>query len=316
MFITYFSMMKSFPLPLALTVLLLTGCSSDQGSQRIAAFASATSTTTTGATAAFNTVEDTYYQQQLTRAENDFDANGGIKPGSFHKFFRPEDLALRLDVLAGIKKYADSLTSITGTGQLDQYDTDTKALFSKLSTLDQDSVKSHILSSTAVSDSDIQIFTTAVNALGRWYIEWRREKGVKEVIDDMSPQVSKICLILSKEVGTNPKLHNGEGGGPCLRYEVWKDYSDMITLQNNFILGNHLDPEVKRSEIDKLANLYKEQDAADRTLYQVSVSLTALAKANDQLKDAFAEKAPSLDQAISDVQAEASRISTYYSGLK
>src|SRR5713101_804227 len=100
-----------FRLSDALVVLILIpllafpGCAVSPAAKRFAAFSSATSAATTSTTAAFETVEQSYYRTQVAALVVDYDTKG-FNPKSIKPFLSSEDLEVRAKVLQGLQEYA------------------------------------------------------------------------------------------------------------------------------------------------------------------------------------------------------------------
>jgi hypothetical protein len=153
-----------------------------------------------------------------------------------------------------------------------------------------------------------------VNALGRWFIEYKREKGIKAEVAEMKPYLAKICELLSKDLG-NPPIGNKPGQG--LRGQLWKDYNDIIDRQCNFIdkYKIKLNPVQARDEIKTLLNLENEQKDADSTLAAIQKSLATLKEIHGQLEECFDKNKVEIDALIKKLSDEGKRVQQYYSSL-
>ena len=296
-----------------LSVFVLVACVASGADKKIAAFSNATTQTTQNVTTAFDMVERNYYEMQVARIVNKYDTQG-FNPSSIERFLKPDELAARITVMKGLQQYAEKLSLIMGNFQTSEFDKQTKNLGASLTTLNSTLVKEKILNKSPVSDSDIQLFATAINALGRWFIEYKRQSGVKEIVVMMNPHVERICDLLTKDIGFSP--FDGASDGRGLRGQLWNQYAEAMIEQDTFISKNKaLDPITKREEIRKLAQLVPDQMQADATLKSTQSALSTLSKTHSKLMDAFEKNSPELDNLLYQMLAESQRTMDFYQGL-
>jgi hypothetical protein len=298
---------------LAVALIGLLGCVTPDAGKRIAAFSNATTLTTQNVTSAFDMVERNYYQMQVAKIVNKYDAEG-FNPNSIQRFLEPEELDARITVLKGLQQYSEKLSVIMGNSQLSEFDKQTKNLGDYLTAMNSSFVKQKILNKAPATDSEIQTFTTAVNALGHWFVEYKRQTSVKEIVNTMHPHVERICELLKKDIGFSP--FDGTPDARGLRGQLWNQYKEAMTAQDQFIIHSKaLDPITKREEIRKLAQLVPDQMQADIVLKSMQSALGTLTKTHSKLKDAFAKNAIELENLISQLFAEGQRIKDFYQGL-
>lgn len=295
----------------------MVGCATNNADKRIAAFSEATNLTTQNIANAFDIVERNYYEVQVLRCVVHYDEKQGFQPGSIKPFFAPEELEARLRVLKGLQQYSEKLALIMSDKQLSAFDKQTKNFGNSLETIKKDFVKNNLLSknNTLVDDNQIQIFTTAINTLGRWFIEYKRQKGIKEIVQGMQGTICDICDLLIKDIGTSPV--ESEANATGLRAQLWNQYKLSMSLQNKFILDNSasLDTVSKRSEIRRLASLVSEQRQADATLKATKDAISKLKETHGKLNEVFSRETIEIDNLITQLISEGERVKNFYNSL-
>lgn len=301
-------------LPLLVVVLIVVACASQDAAVRIAAFSEATTVTIQNTATAFDMVEQNYYQMQVSRMVAKYDQLG-FNPLSIERFLDPEDLEARLLVLRGLQQYSEKLAMVMGNEQLTEFDEETRELGASLATLNEDIVEHKILSKSVVDAGQIKIFTTAVNALGTWFIEYKRQKGAKKIIAEMDKRVGDISDMLIQDVGSSPAESGGRATG--LRAQLWNQYNESMRLQDKFIRDNkdRLDPISRRNEIKQLAYLFSQQKQADATLKSIQSAIGKLRETHGKLHEAFGKNTIEVDNLIAQLKSEGRRISEYYKSL-
>ncbi|GJQ60441.1 MAG: hypothetical protein D8M57_16060 [Candidatus Scalindua sp. AMX11] len=289
--------------------ILAVGCASTDSAKKIKAFSDATVLTTQNTINAFDVVERKYYDSQVAKITANYDTDG-FNPNSIERFLEPPQIEARIQVLNGLQKYSEKLSVIMGNEQLDEFDEETRKLGESLTKVNNSFAKNNILSAAPFDSNQIQIFTTAVNALGRWFIEHKREEGVKKSVGEMQGNVGIICELFAKDIGTV-----GQTG---LREQLWRSYSDIMKAQDAFILQNKdtLDPIAKRDEIKYLASLVIDQKKADETLKSVQKALEQLKETHSKLNEAFSDNTIEIDNLIKQLKDEGRRIKKFYESLE
>jgi len=285
---------------------------------------------------AFHTVERKHTDMIAARILLNYDVKSNFNPNLIEPFLKPDELAAREEIFKALTAYATSLSVIMGNTQLDQFDLATKQFGLSLTGINRTMVKDKYLTKSPVSDDDVGIFTTAVNTLGRWFIDWRRDRDVKEQVKVMQKPVKDITRLISEDIGFpkqeveaghlkdadsgkgQSKANNGrpsEGRG--LRNELWNTYTNTLQSQDLFIRHNwdRLSPAERRSEIQKLVGLVTERTQADQTLLATKVSLGSLAAAHEQLVDEFENPSINFEARITELINEGKRINAYFDAL-
>ncbi len=295
---------------IALSILAV-GCVSTDSAKKIKAFSDATVLTTKNTVNAFDMVERSYFDVQVARIVANYD-NDGFNPKSLKRFLSPVEIEARTKVLKGLQKYSEKLSLIMGNQQLDEFDKQTKDLGESLTKINNNNA----LEGMNIDPKQIQIFTTAVNTLGHWFIEHKREVGVKKSVKNMQIFVDSICSLLSKDIGSV----DPETGIPLtgLRQVLWNSYSQNMQEVDSFIQHNKakLDPVVMRNEIKVLASLVIDQKNADETLKGVQKALGKLKEAHNKLNEVFSENTIEIDNLIKQLKDEGKRIKKFYESLE
>jgi hypothetical protein len=286
-------------------MLLIPGCASPDAATRIQAFSNATTLTADNTAQAFKLVEDKYFETQVSREVSNYNTNSGFNPSLIKPFLDPQELQVRLDILQGLKLYAEKLSALMGIGQLNAFDDETKSLGQSLSAVDRELVQETFLQKAPLSDQDIDVFTTGINALGRWLTEYNRRAGAKESIDSMQKPVDEVCALLEKDFS-------------FLKNQLMNGYNLELQERDSFILHNFndLNPIQRRTEIQGLVDLTLEKQNADKTFASMEASLRQLSATHKRLKEAFSKNGTEIDALISQFGTEAKKIKTFYSSLQ
>lgn len=293
-------------------VLFFAGCATPHAQKRIAAFSTALSIATTNTTDAFETVDQKLYLTKVALLVNNYDEKG-FNPNTEMHFLAGQDLAVREEVFKGLQLYAQKLADIMSDAQLKEFDAETKAFGESLQKLNENDAFKNITGGS--SGTNIDAFVTAVNAVGRFFVNYKREKGVREIVADMKQPVENICNTFISDIGQ--PMDNHGAGGFGLRNQSWLQYDVMVKTQIGFIDHNagKLDPVAKAEAIAKLPSIVKEQQQVDLTLKATQDTLKKLKKTHNELVKAFDETCPTLENLIAELINEGKRVSEFYKSL-
>ena len=292
-------------------LLAAAGCISPAVHKNVPAFASAVTLATENTKSAFETVEQTYEDIQAERIVVNYDMLG-FHPKMVNRFLDLEDLQVRLTLLDALRRYASALADVSGDEKLDQFDDKTRALGSSLQSLTAKPAFQKFIASSA---RDANIAATAVNALGRWFIERKRQKRLPQLIDEMQDPVQRIAELLEADIGSAPD-ERGQGGHG-LRDQLWNEHTQALLQQMAFIDHNkdRLDPASKAIEIRKLPAIVRQRSLADQTFKQTQATLSELVDAHAALLRATKAKAD-VSTEFSVLLSEAQRIKSFYNSLQ
>jgi len=285
----------------------LAGCASPNAANQIKSFSDATILTVSNTTEAFQLVEDNHYREEVSGEVLNYDKKTGFNPNDIKPFIGPDALQVRIAVLDGLKSYAANLSTLLGNSSLTNLDQSTTSLAQSLTNVDSSLVKDSFFKTAPVSTQDIQIFTTAINALGHWLITYQQQKDAKQVIDSMQGTVTNICQLLQKDL-------------KILQQQVDNDNNQTLINKNQYILNNLAsfdnNPESKCMEIDDLATLTQEIKNDDTLFVSIEDSVAKLQSTHTALEGVFSNNTTNITELITDFSTEAQRISKYYSSLK
>lgn len=284
---------------------LTVGCSTinENAIKRIEAFSKAAELTSKNTSDAFDLVNRRHFDLRVARIV----AEGGweqLDSKAIMPFLSPGEVQARKTALNGLEKYAETLSAIMGNEQLDYLDKTTKDLSDSLIKIDAEFVKAKLIKDSAVSDKEIKLGATALNAIGHWLIDLKRQKAVRESAQEMHPNVTNIVALLKNDM-------------KVLRRNLIKEYDELIQTQKIFIKNNQgtLDALKKRSEIKAIADLLNEQQNADATFASMEKALEKLKETHEMLPSAFDRQSISLDKLLSDFIEEGKRIKKFYDTL-
>jgi len=291
---------------LAVVILLvISGCASvnQNAAKKIGGFSAATDLAAQNTSAAFETLNREHFNLTVAR---DVAAGGWEKLNakSIAPFLNPEDVQARLLVLQGLQAYAAKLSALMGNTQLAVFDQATVDLSASLKNVDDEFVKSKFLSTAPLSPTEIRITSTAINAIGHWIIDAKREKAVKADIQEMNPVVTNIVALLARDF-------------VVLRRNLATTYDEAVMAQKVFVKNNiaTMDAATKRNEIKAIADLIIEANQADRAMALMQKSIADLGETHAQLATAFDKSSVKLDQLLADLTVEGKRVKNFYDSL-
>jgi len=278
-------------------------------------FSSAVTATAENNSAAYSEIEKIHHEVELIKAVAYFDAKG-FRPDLLSPFFDEQDLKIRKQVLDGLCLYCEKLLELAGNRQLDEYDSETKNLGNSLQNLNEGLLENSFFKNASVTPSQIQIFTTAVNAVGRWIIERKKDMSVKENIISMNGSVREICVMFEQDFGNPPLGENKNARG--LRAQQWNQYDELMMLQDEFVRDNSakLEPVAKKLEIEKLAALPQKQKESDAAMAEIQNSFRKLWEIHNSLSAECAGEKQDYELLLKNLIAEGKRISKFYKIVK
>lgn len=328
------------------SVFVSSACISETTVKKVTAFADGMDSVLEETTKAFELVEEKHLDRKTAILVNEYVKNQvAIRDFKVEPFFKKEIWESRMNVINGLKTYAATLKEVIGNEKLTEFDDSTKALGQKLVGINEQLVKENILNSKPVSDSELRIFTTAVNAIGRWFIDFKREKVTKQVIHQMNGAVNDVATLLAQDLGDKPYLDDKTSLNPRakgLREKLWRNHTDIFNERNFFLSmcndiarqepalndsqrtralrkqcrnlyfsGNEM-----REEVKTLAEISSQRIKTDDMLAEVQKALLAIPGAHRNLEKAFDDKDVTLPMMISRLFEHAKHIKKFHDDLK
>ncbi|MEK7723367.1 MAG: hypothetical protein AAB336_03390 [Acidobacteriota bacterium] len=272
---------------------------------------------------AYESIETVYRKRKTEEFVNKFDpVSTNIEQVRIDRFLPEEDWKARELVINGLRQYSQSLKEIASNEKLDEFDVKTKALGEQLINIQSTTVKTKILTANVFTNKEINLFTAGINAIGRWFIDYKRKKVIRSTVNEMQEDVRNVCILFSKEIGKSPISENSPmidtTQYPTLRKKLWKDYSDFLRIRNDFLRKNlnNLSANEQRDLKKELLMIKDEREKADNTLNAVVMSLYAIPLAHDNIEKAFDENDMTFMSQVANIFKEAQRIKNFYEGLK
>jgi len=281
--------------------LTLSGCLHSPLATRTAAFSSAATATVTQTTNVYQLVNQAHYDAQLAALANDYDPKT-FKPSEIMPFLPEKDLAVRTQVLNGLKEYATMLAEVSGDQPVTDLETQVKASGDALVKLQQDD-----FAKLKITPKEQNLAVTAITTLGNVLIEHDRARALPGILDKMDKPIQDICAILQSDIGTADK--------PGLANLLHLEYDNQIAEEQRFIdkSGASLSADQRRTEIQTLVKLVTAQQQADKTLAATSKSLAALAAAHAALTATKTQKdAPAFKVVLAELVQDAQTINGFY----
>jgi hypothetical protein len=282
----------------------LPGCAPSPLATRATSFSAAATAAASDAKNAYQTVEDIYYQAQVSSLVVNFDKNG-FEPSSIQPFLPPKDMQVRTDVLNGLASYAELLAEVSGDQSVTALDTQSQALSTALQKVSTDDLKSWAPPST-----DLNIAVTALNVLGRVLISNRRSRDLPGILKQMNQPIQVICNLLQEDIGDPQKSG--------LRNQLANSYTKLIREQQQYIHLNEasMSAAEKRTEVERLPTLVASKMQADKVLAKTQQELADLAKAHSALAETTSNKgSPAFNVLLSQLVQDGEQIKSVYSSL-
>lgn len=291
--------------PALALICLVAGCKNPSAAQ-IKTFSEACIVTVSNTSSALQLAQDDYIRRQVSEQALKFGTDD-YNVTAVEPFYKPEQLQVRFEVLQGLVTYASTLSTLVGNAALTNLDINTAKLGQNLNGLDATLIKNSFFDKTTITPEELQIFTTAVNALGHWLISYKQHKAAKEAIMTMQYSITNICVLLQKDFDT-------------LQSEI--DSDNLVNLEkvDTFMRHNIAaftnNPATLRPAVENAVSLYREKKTKHDLMEAMKGSVKKLAATHTALADVFSKDSTNITAMIQDFSAEASRVSSYYNSLK
>ena len=271
---------------------------------RTAAFSSAATAAAAQTTNAYQLANLAYFDAQVATLVATYDT-AGFDPNSIKPFLPAKDLAVRTQVLQGLRQYATLLAEVSGNQPIKDLETEATAAGNSLTKLAEDDFKGF-----KIDPRERNLAVTTVAAIGGVLMEHERARALPGILDKMNQPIQDICAILESDIGTV--------GKPGLASALHRDYDDQIAAQQKFIRDNAatMSAEQKRTEIELLPKLVQAQQKSDQALAATSKALAALASAHAALTATKAQKdSPAFKLKLSELVENVQAINGFYLSL-
>ena len=295
----------SFTLLFAVGSLGLTGCASYDISKPVMSFNDATAEAVTTTRQAFDSTDEIYIRRQIAETiaqyPSDHTVLANLTFTNLSPFLSPEHLQARLDILDGLQKYSESLSALAGSGQLDEFDNQTKMLANKLETFNGDI--GTIAGGTNVTGAQIDALTTGVRELGRWLIIREQREAVQQTVTQMQTNVANIAAFLEAD------LHD-------LAQQNQNDYHQIVNaLKLPVKEGVFTDQIALENRLQLIAETILEGKKAIAAANSLSEVEAKLAKAHKLLVDAVVQPNANFADLVKQISAECQNAKTFYDSL-
>src|SRR6266498_2371301 len=222
--------MRTRQLSFVAIVLLLCGahlaCVAPAVHTSVPQFANAVTLATENSKGAFQVVDQKYMEVEADALVVDYERTG-FDPRKVKHLLTSDELQVRIDLLNALQQYAKTLSQVSSDSKLQEFDDQTKALGKNLQDLaSTDAFKKLV----QTSGTQVNIATTAIDALGRWFIERKRQKELPNLIEAMQDPVKRTAELLEADIGNRPDDQGNGGSG--LRGQLWNEYMHAMLQQS------------------------------------------------------------------------------------
>ncbi len=291
--------------------LATTGCLSPLA-KHAAAFSQATGIVIDRSEDAYRSAVQLHYDVQVAAAVYKYDKDPQWSPYSdMPPLLTPEQIDARITILNGLKAYAASLAELTGkpsAKDVAALDSASAGVGTNLQGLNQSIATdfSTVLPNAPVMSAGAPNgVSTAVLALGDYLIARKVKGSLRQVTQQMNPNVTALCELLDSDI-------------KIFRRQADVDYQTLITEQNQSILheGTVVNPFERRKEIGELIDLAARQKANDALLAKLQMALHTLALTHQALAAAAQGNNPeSLKHKIAELEAAGQDLGNFYQSL-
>ena len=292
---------------LALSV-LATGCLSPLA-KHATAFSAATGTVIDGSENAYREAVRLRLQEQTAASVYAYDKDPTWSPyKDLTPLLTPAQLDARIEVLDGLKAYADTLVDLTSGKPSPEFENAAEGVGTNLQALNQTvatDLTTAIPNVPVMSTTQANQVSTAVLALGEYLISRKVKGSLGKVTQDMNPNIQTLCELLNSDI-------------VILRRQADVDYQTQITQLDQSIRHEDtaVSPYEHRQEIRNLIDLADQQTANDELLAKLQTALHTLALTHQALAAAAQGNNPeSISLKIADLLAAGRDLETYYKSL-
>jgi hypothetical protein len=298
---------KGYLLTSSLFLLVLSGCSMSPLARHTAAFSAATALVTDNSASAYQAVNDLHEREQTAEGVLLIEQNKPWDPRKVEPLISPEGMKTRLEVLAGLKTYAQSLSDLSSGLNSKALESSTAAIGANLkglsTALNADPTGKSL--GITVSNGTANGVSTAAAALGDLLIAPKIKSALRSTTAAMDPHVQALCTLLIDDIA-------------IIHRTTKRDYTQLLIDQNSFVhdFRSQLNASDLRTEIEKMPAILQQQQAAEETLTNLQKAIASLALTHHALTAAARENNPeALRARIADLTVEGQTLAGYYQSL-
>jgi hypothetical protein len=313
------------------------GCLSPLNKQSVA-LSSATTPVVTQAASAYQGANALHNLREDYDAVQQFDdPNQVYNPRNTQPLLSDKDLHARLAVLSAFQLYAKTLVAITNNTDSPELQAASKSLGDSL-TANVNTIAPSIetaagitpavasttettvtntsgnttTTTTSTSTTPAPVITqgaqnaaaVAIDALGQYLVSRKIKKELPAKIEAMDPHVQTLCKLLEDDIG-------------ILQDQEKRDYDRIIDLQTLFLRENKtMDPLERRTEIMKLPEIARQQQAAEQQLSGLHGAIVRLELTHHALAaEAQGNNPEGLKDKLADLESAAGDLGKFYSSV-
>jgi len=249
-----------------------------------------------------------------------------------------KDIQARLAVLAALQVYSKTLVAITQSTDSSELDAASESVGSNLTSLGNDlgpsienvlgiaaasgtttittvstsgstSTSSTTTSSAPTLSPEVRNgISTAIDAMGQYFVNRKLTKELPGYIEKMDPNVQMFCKVLKDDIRTLDALEE-------------RDYNRILNLEKQFLLedeqpGKNVNPEAWRREVMELPEIARQQEEAHERLSELGQAIDNLALTHHALTAAAQNNNPeSFETKLKDLADAGSSLGKFYSSL-
>ena len=191
-------------LPIVGSVVFVNGCSTP--TQQISAFGAACGSIGSDAQKGYEIVDASIEKKNIYDIALNPTIVDSSSPIFSQKIMDERDrLAQRTKMLGELTDYAQALQQLANKNFQTSIDSSSKDLSGALKSLNGD-YKKATGNDSGLSDNDIYILSTVVDAAGSAYLEWKRREYIKAIVIKADPAVQKVTALLTHEFADISKV--------------------------------------------------------------------------------------------------------------
>ena len=256
--------MSSF---IAILVLSSSGCTTPLN--HIGAFSKATADLSKQAASAYEKVNETTIERRI----NGIAAEVGTSPDddTFNKLIGGTNLEVRVALLRGIEKYADALGDLASADFRKDIDAATKDLYGALGNL-QKSYMAATKSQAPLTNDNLAIIATAVDAIGTTIVEERRRDALRTVVIQANPTIQKSMELFKKELPMLKEL---------IMLNLDTIYTEKVKAYQKE--GKNVNFEKRVGMLREIRSSYDQMEASKILIENLSIAATRISDAHNIL---------------------------------